>query len=203
MNQSSDAAEQIVRMSLQGFEVGARITGSGAKEVAALLLAVMKDKKKTAGKTNLVNMLKSGKELKVFSVRQEDFKKFTEEAKRYGVLYTALINKKAKDGVTDILVKAEDASKINRIVQRFKEELHKNPIKKEEQSVNPHLAKTEKSPQSKPFLKEQKNSDKGSKIKERPSVKEKLEKYKAEVKLRDQSEVKSEIKNKTPKDKTR
>ena len=237
MNQSSDAAEQIVRMSLQGFEVGARITGSGAKEVAALLLAVMKDKKKTAGKTNLVNMLKSGKELKVFSVRQEDFKKFTEEAKRYGVLYTALINKKAKDGVTDILVKAEDSSKINRIVQRFnlarfdevairgeiqktkemkskgvkqkpiedkiKEELHKNPIKKEEQSVNPHLAKTEKSPQSKPFLKEQKNSDKGSKIKERPSVREKLEKYKAEVKLRDQSEVKSEIKTKTPKDKTR
>ena len=96
MNQSSDAAEQIVRMSLQGFEVAARVTGSGAKDVAALLLAVMKDKKKTAGKTNLVNMLKSGKELKVFSVRQEDFKKFTEEAKRYGVLYTALINKKQK-----------------------------------------------------------------------------------------------------------
>ena len=237
MNQSSDAAEQIVRMSLQGFEVAARVTGSGAKDVAALLLAVMKDKKKTAGKTNLVNMLKSGKELKVFSVRQEDFKKFTEEAKRYGVLYTALINKKAKDGVTDILVKAEDASKINRIVQRFnlarfdevairgeiektkqmkskgvkqksvedriKEEIHKKPIKKEEQSLNPHLAKTEKSPQSKPFLKEQKNSDKGSKIKERPSVREKLDKLKEEVKIRDRSEVKSEIKTKTPKDKTR
>ena len=237
MNQSSDAAEQIVRMSLQGFEVAARITGSGAKDVAALLLAVMKDKKKTAGKTNLVNMLKSGKELKVFSVKQEDFKKFTEEAKRYGVLYTALINKKAKDGVTDILVKAEDASKINRIVQRFnlarfdevairgeiektkqmkskgvkqksvedriKEEIHKKPIKKEEQSLNPHLAKTEKSPQSKPFLKEQKNSDKGSKIKDRPSVREKLDKLKEEVKIRDRSEVKSEIKNKTPKDKIR
>ena len=197
----------------------------------------MKDKKKTAGKTNLVNMLKSGKELKVFSVKQEDFKKFTEEAKRYGVLYTALINKKAKDGVTDILVKAEDASKINRIVQRFnlarfdevairgeiektkqmkskgvkqksvgdriKEEIHKKPIKKEKQSLNPHLAKTEKSPQSKPFLKEQKNSDKGSKIKERPSVREKLDKLKEEVKIRDRSEVKSEIKTKTPKDKIR
>ena len=237
MNQSSDAAEQIVRMSLQGFEVAARVTGSGAKDIAALLLAVMKDKKKTAGKTNLVNMLKSGKELKVFSVKQEDFKKFTEEAKRYGVLYTALINKKAKDGVTDILVKAEDASKINRIVQRFnlarfdevairgeiektkqmkskgvkpksiddriKEEVNKKLIKKEEQSLNPHLAKTEKSPQSKPFLKEQENSDKGSKIKERLSVRKKLEKAKEEVKLRDRSEVKSEIKNKTPKDKTR
>ena len=239
MNQSGDAAEQIVRMSLQGFEVGARITGSGAKEIAALLLAVMKDKKKTTGKTNLTNMLKSGKELKVFSVKQEDFKKFTEEAKRYGVLYTALINKKANDGITDILVKAEDASKINRIVQRFdlarfneieirgniqktkemkekskgvktktveervEEEINKNPIMKENNSLNPHLAKTEKSPQSKPFLKEQKISDKGSKIEERPSVREKLEKAKAEVLRRDKSEVKSEIKNKTPKDKSR
>ena len=239
MNQSSDAAEQIVRMSLQGFEVGARITGSGAKEIAALLMAVMKDKKRTTGKTNLTNMLKSGKELKVFSVKQADFKKFTEEAKRYGVLYSALINKKAKDGVIDILVKAEDASKINRIVQRFdlakfdevamrgelqktkekkaktkgvqtktvedriKDEIKNNPIKKEEQSLNPHLAKTVKSPQSKPSLKEQEISDKGSKIKERPSVKEKIEKYKTEDKIRDQSEVKYEIKNKTQKYKTK
>ena len=242
MNTSSDAAEQIVRMSLEGFEVAAKITGSGAKDIAALLIAVMKDKHKTAGKTTLTNMLKSGKELKVFSVRQDQFKKFTEEAKRYGVLYSALINKKNKsnDGIIDIMVRAEDAAKINRIVERFKlssydeatirseiektkkekatkdmgvktktkEEKEKDakkeaPIKKDGEQLNPHLAKTEKSPQSKPFLKEQKNSDKGSKIKERPSVKEKLEKYKAEVKLRDQSEVKSEIKNKTPKDKTR
>ncbi len=237
MSQSGDVAETMTRMYLQGFEVGLRATGAGAKEILALILAMAKDKKKTAGKTNLVNMLKSGKELKVFSVRQEDFKKFTEEAKRYGVLYTALINKKAKDGVTDILVKAQDASKINRIVQRFnlarfdevairgeiqktkdlktkgvkqksvedrvKEEIVKNPIKKEYNSLNPHLAKTEKSPQSKPFLKEQENSDKGSKIKDRPSVREKLERAKEEVRLRDKSEVKSEIKNKAPKDKTR
>ena len=93
MSQSGDVAETMTRMYLQGFEVGLRATGAGAKEILALILAMAKDKKKTAGKTNLVNMLKSGKELKVFSVRQEDFKKFTEEAKRYGVLYTALINK--------------------------------------------------------------------------------------------------------------
>ena len=235
MNTSSDAAEQIVRMSLEGFQVAAKITGSGAKDVAALLYAIMKDKHKTAGKTNLSNMLKSGKELKVFSVKQEDLRKFAEEAKRYGVLYSALINKKAKDGVVDILVKSDDASKINRIVQRFnlarfdevairteiqktkemkaktkgvktksveervKDEIEKNPIKKEEQSLNPHLAKTEKSPQSKPFLKEQETSDKGSKMKERPSVREKLEKAKEEVKRREKSEVKSEVNKVAPK----
>ncbi|MBR3890315.1 PcfB family protein, partial [bacterium] len=48
-------------------------------------------------------------------------KKFTEEAKRYGVLFSALIDKKQKnvDGMVDIMVKAEDAGKINRIVERF------------------------------------------------------------------------------------
>ena len=119
MSQSGDVAETMARMYLQGFEVGVKVTGAGAEKIMALILATMKDKRKTTGKTNLTNMLKSGKELKVFSVKQEDLRKFAEEAKRYGVLYSALINKKAKDGVVDILVKSEDASKINRIVQRF------------------------------------------------------------------------------------
>ena len=121
MNTSGDAAESIIRMSLQGIEVAARISGSGAKNVAVLLCAILKDQEKVKGKTKLVNMLKSGKELKVFSVKYDDLKKFTEEAKRYGVLFSALIDKKQKnvDGMVDIMVKAEDAGKINRIVERF------------------------------------------------------------------------------------
>ena len=120
MNTSGDAAESIVRMSLQGFEVAVRLSGSGAKNVAALLIAILKDKQQTKGKTRLSNMLKSGKELKVFTVKEEDLKKFTEEAKRYGVLFCALKSKgKSVDGMVDIMVRAEDASKINRIVDRF------------------------------------------------------------------------------------
>lgn len=97
MNTSGDAAESIVRMGLQGFDVAARITGSGAKEIAILLYTILKDKEQVKGKTKLVNMLKSGKELKVFSIKEDDFKKFTDEAKRYGVLFSALINKKEKN----------------------------------------------------------------------------------------------------------
>lgn len=37
MNTSGEAAEQIVRMSLEGFEVAAKITGAGAKNIAVLL----------------------------------------------------------------------------------------------------------------------------------------------------------------------
>lgn len=122
MNSSSDAAESIVRMSLQGTEYALKITGSLTKNIIAGLYAMSKDHKKTKGKTSLDKMLKSGKEIKVFTIKKEDLKLFQQEAKRYGVLYTALIDKKNKnfDGMVDIMTRAEDASKINRIVKRFK-----------------------------------------------------------------------------------
>ena len=41
MNYGGDAAEQVVRMSLEGVEVAARITGTGAKNIAILLAAVL------------------------------------------------------------------------------------------------------------------------------------------------------------------
>ena len=119
MNTSGEAAEQIVRMSLEGFEVAARITGAGAKNIAILLYSILKEEKKTKGKARLTNMLRSGKELKVFTVKNGDLKKFTQEAKKYGVLYCVLKDNKAEDGLTDIMVRAEDAGKINRIFERF------------------------------------------------------------------------------------
>lgn len=123
MNTSGDAAEQIVRLSLEGTEVALKLTGSAAKNIAAMIYAVLKnrDKNKTKGHQRLTAMLKSGKELKVFTVSEEHLKQFAAEAKRYGVVYCALRGKgKSTDGLVDVMVRAEDASKINRIVERFK-----------------------------------------------------------------------------------
>ena len=118
---SSEAAEEIVKMSLEGIEVAARITGSGAKNVAVLLYTLSKEKQMTKGKTNLNNMLKSGNPLQIYSLKEDQLKKFHTEAKKYGVLYTALIDKKHpdKDGLVDIMVREQDAPKINRIMDRF------------------------------------------------------------------------------------
>lgn len=116
MNPSGDAAEQVVRLSLEGVEVAAKITGSAAKEVAALLYAALKnrDKNKIKGKQSLTSMLKSGKELSIFSVKNEDMKRFVADAKRYGVVYCALRNTKDNpSGECEIMVRAEDAAKIN------------------------------------------------------------------------------------------
>ena len=121
MNTGGDAAEQIVRMSLEGFEIAAKLTGAGAKNLAVLLYSILKEEHKTKGKARLTNMLRSGKELKVFTVRNEDLKRFTQEAKKYGVLYCVLADRKNKDpkAEVDVIARAEDASKISRIVERF------------------------------------------------------------------------------------
>ena len=119
MDYSGEAAEQVVRMSLNGVEVAAKISGKAAERLAVLLYAILKEQKRTRGKIRLANMLRSGKELKVFAVKDSELQKFCEEAKEYGVLYCVLKDNEANDGLTDIMVRAEDASKINRIFERF------------------------------------------------------------------------------------
>ena len=90
---SGEAAESIVRMSLQGTEVALKITGEAAKNIAALMYAIYRGRKQTKGKTKLEKMLKSGEPLKIFSVRKDELKFFRKVAKRYGILYALLIDK--------------------------------------------------------------------------------------------------------------
>lgn len=65
MNTSGEAADQVVRMTLNGVEVAAKLSGAAAKQVAVMLYAILKDQKRTKGKMRLSSMLRSGKELRV------------------------------------------------------------------------------------------------------------------------------------------
>lgn len=229
MVSGGDAAEQVVRLSLEGVEVAAKITGEGAKNLAIILAAVLREEQKTKGKARLTNMIKSGKELKVYSVQNKDLKKFSQEAKRYGVLYCVLKDKndKSDSATVDVIARAEDASKIERIMERFElasvdkasvvrevakdrqtrkakekelpeksaedvilDEVLPKEAGKEKKSVNPHLAKTEKSPLSEPDWKKANRFEEGSiKAAEKLSVREKLNEYKAaEIEKKKESE---------------
>lgn len=123
MNPGGDTADQMMKMTLEGIEVASRIVlsagGNVSKSLAATLYAILTDNKKVRGKTRLDTLLKSGKELKVFAIRHEDLKTFCQEAKRYGVLYSVLKEKNNTTGVCDIMVRAEDAAKISRIVDKY------------------------------------------------------------------------------------
>lgn len=118
MNSESQAADQMVSMSLHGMDFIVRLAGDGAKNLIVLLAAFMKDNIQVKGRTTLNRMLRDGKEIKVFQIRNDQIRDFAAEAKRIGLLFTAI---KDKSGVEncDILIRAEDASKVNRIIERM------------------------------------------------------------------------------------
>ena len=162
---------------------------------------------------------------------KKDLKKFTEQAKKYGVLYCVLKDKFSKDenAPVDIIARAEDASKIQRIFDRFElgkvdkasivaeaeksmaereeranevptkskgemvvEEAMGKPIQKDGASnENPQVAKTDKNPLSRQDLEvADTQTDKGklNAVENKPSVREKLNRYKAELKQKDEAE---------------
>jgi len=192
MNVHSEAADQVVRMSLDGIEVAAKVTGAGAKHTAILIAATLKENQKTKGKARLTSMLKSGKELKVYTIGEKDLKLFQQEAKRYGVLYCVLrqTKKDIPNKEVDVLVKAEDASKISRILERM-------TLIAEAATVNPSQGREERSPLSLPSFE---RSQKRASVRERqmssgygdkPSLLAKLREFEAQAEKRREEKAKS------------
>lgn len=193
MNVSSDAAEQVVRMTLEGMEVVLKISGQGAKLAAARLAAALKEEEKTRGRSRLTSMIKSGKPLKVYEIQQKDLKTFAKEARRYGVLYTVLKDKNdhSENATLDIISRVEDASKIQRITERFKlntvdaaEVSNDFTERKFPKRGNPTTARTERGDLSGPSSTRTDSSQQTISSSEKPSVREKLEGYKKEIELK-------------------
>ena len=93
MSTSGETADLVVKESIQITESAVKLAGLGAKNLAALLVALAKDNPKLAGKTGLKRLIQDGEELTIFSVKQEDLKGFQMESKRYGVLFYPIINR--------------------------------------------------------------------------------------------------------------
>lgn len=122
MNTSGDAAESIVRLSMEGIEAALRITGSGAKGLAMVIIALLQsnDSLRNKGRTRLKTMLKTGKPTAVFAVKNEDLETFMTSAKKYGILYAVIRDPNGMGhDVTDVIVKSEDAGRVNRLVEKF------------------------------------------------------------------------------------
>ena len=118
MNLGSDPADQVVRYTLEGTEFALRISGTAAKNFAIFAAAVLRDQKKTRGKTNLTRLLREGKPLKFFSVPEERMREFTQEAKRHGLLFVPMRDR-TNPGSIEIAIWADDAAKVERIIDRM------------------------------------------------------------------------------------
>lgn len=88
-----------------------KLSGMAAKNFALFVYAVLKDQKKTHGKTRLVRMLREQRPFKFFNVPTENMKEFATEAKTHGLLYVPIRNKQKADRI-EVVVFADDASKV-------------------------------------------------------------------------------------------
>ena len=115
---SGDAADEVVRIMLNGTEVAVRLAGSGVKNLAALLIAWSKKEKKPYGKTNMMRLLKSGDELQVISLDKEQYTKFKTLAKKK-VLYAPFLNTKEQDGKVEVVISSKSIPLVNYILKKI------------------------------------------------------------------------------------
>lgn len=118
MNFGGDAADQVVRYSLEGMDYSLRLSGTLAKNLAVFFAAVLKDQKKSYGKTRMVRMLKENRPLKFFTVPSDRIKEFAREGKKRGLLYVVIRDRK-NPSQCEIMVFADDAAKVNRVMDRM------------------------------------------------------------------------------------
>lgn len=119
MNMGGDAAERLVRYSLMITEEAVKLAGLGAKNLAAILVALAKEEEKTHGPTHLTRLLRSGEELKLLPIKSEDLRQFRQLAKEYGVLFCPIKNKSLDNGLNDILFPASAAASVNRVLEHM------------------------------------------------------------------------------------
>ena len=113
-----DAADEMVRMVLNGTEVAIKLTGSAAKNLAALLVAWSKKEKKVYGKTTMMKLLKSGEPLQVLSMTKEQYSRFKGMAKKK-VLYAPFLNKKRGDNKLDVVISEKSLPMVNHILKKI------------------------------------------------------------------------------------
>lgn len=118
MNLGSDPADQVVRYTLEGTEFALRLSGTAAKNFAVFVAAVLRDQKKTRGKTNLTRLLREGKPLKFFSIPADRMREFVQEAKRHGLLFVPMRDRNDPEHI-EIAIWAEDSAKVERIIDRM------------------------------------------------------------------------------------
>ena len=85
-----EAADQMVRMMLSGGEVAVRLSGSAAKNLLAMSLALAKSHKKLSGKVRMGKMLQETRDIRVFPMTPEQYHAFRKTAGRQKLLYAAI-----------------------------------------------------------------------------------------------------------------
>ena len=184
-----EAADQMVRMMLTGGEVAVRLTGSAAKNLLAISLALAKSHRKVSGKMRMGKMLQQTRDLRTFPMTQEEYRAFKKGAREKKLLYAAVKNTRNPNGMVDVVMPPSEVERANLV---FAQMMYRQP-EAERQKAQEVPAK-EKQPET---PKKDSRSGRGSRdtsisspthaesavrtMGERPSVEGRLKAYRAQL----------------------
>ncbi len=210
MNTSGEVADLMVKEGLQVTEEVVKLTGLGAKNLAAIIIALLKEDNKTQGKTNMKKLLQSNKPLCILQIKESDIRHFNREANKYGVLFTPIKDENNNTGLCDIIAKQDDVPQINRILEimgysKPEVEAEIEPETDGENQNAPDKAQEEQSKKSNPRMRENPQEreftkcgdmeKEGNHSDRKPSVKKKVEEIKEQQKQQKAEKAPEKIKS--------
>ncbi len=144
MDVSAEAADVVVRESLQATEAAAKLTLEGMKNVAALLLALAKQDMKVVGQTTAKRLARDPAPAVVIPIKAGDKAKFQKLAKEFGVLYFFAQKKGNDNGMLNVVSNENYAALLNAIMQQLG-----YPIPQKEQEEDTQKKVKSRAPQKK------------------------------------------------------
>ena len=144
MDVSAEAADVVVRESIQATEAAAKLTLEGVKNIAALLLAIAKQDMKVVGQTTAKRLARDPAPAVVIPIKAEDKAKFQKLAKEFGVLYFFAQKKGNDNGMLNVVSNENYAALLNAIMQQLG-----YPIPQKEQEEDAQKKAKSRAPQKK------------------------------------------------------
>ena len=188
-----EAADQMVRMMLSGGEVAVRLTGSAAKNLLAISLALAKSHRKVSGRMRMGKMLQQTRDLRTFPMTQEEYRAFKKGAREKKLLYAAIKSSRNPDGPNSMVDVVMPPSEVERANLVFAQMMYRQPEAERQQAQE--VPPKEKQPET---PKKDSRSGRGSRdtnissrtraesisrttSDERPSIEERLKRYRAQL----------------------
>lgn len=117
MDVSGEVADLMLKESIEATEKTVKLTASGIKNVAALLIALAQADRQIIGKTSVKKLTKDPAPAVVLPLKSGDIDKFSKLAKQYGVTYI-IARPKGKEGEdVDIISNEKYAPQLNALYQ--------------------------------------------------------------------------------------
>lgn len=147
MDVSAEAADLVVKESIQATESAVRLAGSALKNVAALLLALKRQDNKVVGQTNAKRLARDPAPAVVIPLKREDMGQFKKLAKEYGILYFIAQKKGSTAGYVNVVSNQNYAAQINAVMEVMSYPIPQKAKDDETQKKTPPRVQQEKSSQ--------------------------------------------------------